>query len=420
MCITLPAKVVKIFSTVAEIENNGRKQLVKVGTSEQLNPGDWVLTTADYLIKKINDIEAQEIFSLLGYYQDINPADVDDKLKMILSARQQRDLTKEEIVYLLSLEDDRSLQALYSEANIIRKTSIKDHICVHGIIEFSNHCRNNCHYCGLRRDNREKTAYRLDVDEIIETAVRAVNDKGYKLLVLQSGEDDWYDEQKLLDIINGIKGKCRVFLYLSIGDREVDLYKKLKQAGANGVLMRFESSNPEIYSKMHDSEILSDRLDLIKELKRLGYVISTGPIIGLPGQTISDLAEDILTMKEIGLFMPSMGPLVPSANTPLLNERPIDQNMILKIIAVTRLVVPSARIPVTTAMETLYGQEFRQQAFLAGANSIMLNLTPEKYRKNYYIYENRFFDQEKKYEKWALFKGELSYQMLENELQMSI
>ena len=311
MCITLPAKVIGINGGIAEIDNSGRRQSVHIGTTEKLLPGDWVLTTSEYLIKKIDDLEAQEIFSLLGYYQDINLEVIDSKLKEILSARGQRDLAKEEIVYLLSLDDDRSLSALYSEANIIRKTSIKDHICVHGIIEFSNNCKNNCLYCGLRRDNKEKIAYRMEPEEIICTAVKAVNDKGYKLLVLQSGEDDFYDEQKLLDIVSGIKKQCRVFLYLSIGDREAKLYRKLKQAGANGILMRFESSNPEIYARMHDGESLADRLNLIKELKQLGYIISTGPIIGLPGQTISDLADDILTMKDIGLFMPSMGPLIP-------------------------------------------------------------------------------------------------------------
>jgi len=420
MCITLPAKITAIRGMIADINNNGRQQSVRIGTEEKLTPGDWVLTTSDFLIKKIDDLEAQEIFSLLGHYQKIDTENIDGRLKEILSARGQRDLTKEEIVYLLSLNEEQSLAALYSEANIIRKTSIKDHICVHGIIEFSNHCKNNCLYCGLRRDNKEKIAYHMEPEEIIETAVRAVNDKGYKLLVLQSGEDDFYDEQKLLTIVSGIKNQCRVFLYLSIGDREAVLYWKLKQAGANGILMRFESSNAGIYAKMHDGESLADRLNLIKELKQQGYIISTGPIIGLPGQTISDMADDILTMKDIGLFMPSMGPLVPSANTPLLDEQVIDSKMILKVIAATRLAVPSARIPVTTAMETLYGMEFRQQAFLAGANSVMLNLTPEKYRNNYYIYANKFFDQEKKYEKWALFKGELSYRMLENELQMSI
>ncbi len=399
MCITLPAKVINTNGTIAEIDNNGRRQSVRIGTTEPLSPGDWVLTTADFLIKKIDDLEAREIFSLLGHYQDINPEIIDSKLKEILSARGQRDLTKEEIVYLLSLEDEKSLRALYSEANIIRKTSIKDHICVHGIIEFSNNCKNNCLYCGLRRDNKEKITYRLEPEEIICTAVKAVNDKGYKLLVLQSGEDDWYDEQKLLDIVSGIKERCRVFLYLSIGDREIELYQKLKQAGANGILMRFESSNPEIYARMHDGESLAERLNRIKELKQLGYIISTGPIIGLPGQTTGDLADDILTMKDIGQFMPSMGPLVPSANTPLLNEQVIDSKIILKVIATMRLTVPSARIPVTTAMETLYGMEFRQQAFLAGANSVMLNLTPEKYRNNYYIYANKFFDQEKKIRK---------------------
>ncbi|MEK7072719.1 MAG: radical SAM protein, partial [Patescibacteria group bacterium] len=202
--------------------------------------------------------------------------------------------------------------------------------------------------------------------------------------------------------------------------RSLKTYRQLKQAGANGVLYRFETSNSDLYAKLHPNKTLQDRLNNLKAMKEMGFTISTGSIIGLPGQTIDDLANDILLMKELGTFMPSIGPLIPSKNTPLARAKIIDFNLLLKIIAVIRLVMPTARIPVTTAMETIGGNNSRYQSFMAGSNSVMFNLTPEKYRESYNIYDNKFYDKEKKYEQWALFKGDLSYQMLEEELKIKI
>ncbi|MEK7653007.1 MAG: [FeFe] hydrogenase H-cluster radical SAM maturase HydE [Patescibacteria group bacterium] len=419
MCLTLPAKVISSDGYRADILASGKKQKVKIGLSEKIQAGDWVLFTGDYLIKKITECEAQEIFNLLGSYKKAKPENLSPDLRNILESASQRDLKKEEIEYLLSLENESDLEAIYSEANIIRKASIKDHICVHGIIEFSNHCRNNCAYCGLRCDNRI-VRYRMATEEIVESALQAVNEKGYKILVLQSGEDEYYTEERLIEIIKKIKEKCRAFIYLSIGERPRSVYENLKKTGANGVLYRFETSNPKIYKQLHENDSLSDRLENLKIMKKLGYVISTGMMVGLPGQTVSDLADDIIMMRELGTFMPSFGPFIPTLGTPLADEKNTGAEMILKIIATTRLAMPKARIPVTTAMETIGGEAFRQKAFMAGANSVMFNLTPDKYRENYSIYANKFFDREKRYEKWALFKGELSYQMLENELQIKI
>lgn len=419
MCLTLPAKIISIDKFNAVISVNGKNQQVKIGTSENLAVGDFVLYTGDYLIKKINQEEADEILDLLSSYKKVDLNVLDSDFKKIIEASKIRDLRREEIEYLLNVENEE-FEALCSEANIVRKESIKDHICIHGIIEFSSYCKNNCHYCGLRCENTSPKRYRMSSEEIIETTVNAVNDKGYKILVLQSGEDDFYDDDKLVDIIKEIKAKSRVFLYLSVGDRSVESYKKLKEAGANGVLYRFETSDSEMYAKLHPGKNLEERIDSLKMMKKLGFAISTGMIIGLPEQTTFDLANDIMLMKELGTFMPSMGPLIPSSGTPLAGESQPNFDLIRKLIAVSRLVMPTSRIPVTTAMETIGGDDSRQKCFMAGANSVMFNLTPEKYRKDYYIYENKFYDKEKKYEKWALFKGELSYQMMEEELKIKI
>lgn len=421
MCITLPGQVKEVKGLVAEIEYNGKSQLVKVGSTDDLVVGDWVLFTSDFLIKKIDQQEANEIFELLGGYGARIPETTNEKLKEVLLKSREGELEAKDLEFLLSLESEEDPQAFFAQANLTRKEFIKDHVCIHGIIEFSNYCKNDCLYCGLRRSNQGVNRYRLSQEEIIKTAVSAVDNKGYKILVLQSGEDDYYTKERIVEIVKSIKERTRVFIYLSVGDRTFDDYRAFKEAGANGVLYRFESSNPELYAKMRPGHQLSQRLDNLKLMRSLGYVISTGMIIGLPGQTMKDLAQDILLMKELGTFMPSFGPLVAASGTPLENSQAVDPKLILKVIAAVRLAMPKSRIPVTTAMETLVGGDLaRKQCFSAGANAVMLNLTPGGYNKDYMIYDNKFFDTDKSYERWGLFKGELSYEMLENELGFQI
>ncbi|OQA36489.1 MAG: Biotin synthase [Parcubacteria group bacterium ADurb.Bin326] len=395
--------------------------MVKVGSTDDLAVDDWVLFTSDFLIKKIDQQEANEIFELLGGYGARIPETVNEKLREVLLKNRGEGLEAKDLEFLLSLKNEDDLQALFAQANLTRKESIKDHVCIHGIIEFSNYCKNDCLYCGLRRSNQGVNRYRLSQEEIIKTAVKAVDDKGYKILVLQSGEDDYYTKERIVEIIRSIKGQVRIFIYLSVGDRTFDDYRAFKEAGANGVLYRFESSNSELYAKMRPEHQLSQRLDNLKMMRSLGYVISTGMIVGLPGQAVKDLAQDILLMKELGTFMPSFGPLVAASGTPLENSQAVDPKLILKVIAATRLAMPKARIPVTTAMETLVGGDLaRKQCFSAGANAVMLNLTPSGHNKDYMIYDNKFFDTDKSYERWGLFKGEVSYEMLENELGFQI
>lgn len=421
MCLTLPARVLEVSAGRARVLFGGKEMSVMIAVTDLINVGDYVLTTGDYLIKKIDSTEAQEITDLLKSYPLANRDDLTVDLRTVLDRATGDNLDVHDLELLLRLENATDLQALYSEANITRKAHIKDHICVHGIIEFSNYCKNNCLYCGLRASNPHKKNYRLSSEEIIKTAIEAVNDRGYKILVLQSGDDDFFTQAELVDIISKIKATAKCFIYLSVGDRAPGDYRAFKTAGANGALYRFETSNERIYGEMHPGKKLVDRLNNLREMKQLGYVISTGMLVGLPGQTMTDLANDILLMKELGTFMPSIGPLIATKNTPLADTASIPFELMLKVIAATRLHLKSSRLPVTTAMETIGGGEAaRQQCFMAGANSIMFNLTPATYRENYRIYDNKFYDAEKRYEKWALFKGELSYEMLENELGFSI
>ena len=392
-----------------------------MGTVKGAKIGDWILATGNIGVRKINARDAGEIISLLEDSKQINKNKIDLKLNDIFRRAWDRRLTKDDLLYLLRLQEDEDLAALYSEANVMRKTILKDFICIHGIIEFSNYCQNDCAYCGLRSANRHLRRYRMTINEITAAAGKAIQ-RGYKLLVLQSGEDFFYSDDALAEIVRKIKEKNRVFIFMSVGERGYECYKKLKAAGASGVLFRYETSNPRLFKKLHPrGKNLARRLEHLKFMKELGFFIATGSLIGLPGQTEKDLLNDLLTTKKYA-NMVSMGPFIPTADTPLAKSPHTEEiknwkvRMNLKMIAILRLLIPEARIPVVTALETLAGEDGRKQALHAGANSLMFNLTPAKYRPLYKIYGNKFYQKENIWEKYGLFKYEESYKMLEERM----
>lgn len=423
MCLTIPGKVIKIKQKNALLKTPNGVRQINIGLLSRVKVGDWLLATTDFAVKKIKTKDAEEILELLAGQKFTETKNVSPKFKQILQNAQIKNLTKEEIIYLFRTEGQEK-EALFSEADAVRKENLKDFICLHAIIEFSNYCTNNCFYCGLRRDNKTIARYRMSVPEIVKVADEAVNTIGYKMLVLQSGVDKWYTDEMLVDIVKRIKARSRCFIFMSVGERSIDCYKKMKEAGANGVLFRFETSNQKLYEKLHPEDSLKggfkNRLHLLQEMKKMGYYISSGPIIGLPGQTAEDLADDILMMKKLGVGMVSMGPFVPCDNTPLALEPHGDVEFSLKMIAVSRLVIPKARIPVTTALETLDPQNARKRGLQSGANSLMFNLTPAKYRNKYKIYPNKFHGRDKDLEDFALYKGKESWEMLTREFKKYI
>jgi len=425
MCLTIPAQIIKLERNQAIIRDSNTAKTVNISLISNLKIGDWILYINDLAVKKISKNDAREISILLKSPRKINIPELGVRFRNIVKVSHTRDLTKKEIIYLLNA-DGLEKEALFSEANIIRKAHLKDFICIHGIIEFSNFCKNDCLYCGLRKENQKLKRYRMSVDEIVETAREAVNKKGYKLLVLQSGEDSFYTEEILCKIIKEIKKRCRVFIFMSVGERGCRCYHKMKQAGASGGLFRFETSNPVLFKKLHpQGKDFKSRFKHLEFMKKLGYFVATGSLIGLPDQTIEDLAEDILTMKKWANMI-SMGPFIPTENTPLA-EAPSDEGtkrwkieMNLKMIAILRLLMPTIRIPVVTALETVVGEEGRRKALWAGANSLMFNLTPSKYRPLYKIYDHKFFQKENLWEKYGLFKNEESYKMLKERTQKEL
>jgi biotin synthase len=262
----------------------------------------------------------------------------------------------------------------------------------------------------------------MDPEEIIERAVSAVKDRGFKLIVLQSGEDPFYTSEMLASIIREIKARSRVFIFISAGERGLGFYRTLREAGASGALLRFETSNPRLFRRLHPggkapAKDLDNRIRHLAFLKDLGYYIATGSLTGLPGQTLEDIAGDILLTKKWA-NMVSTGPFLPSPGTPLgASPRPASE-LYLKTIAATRLIMKKARIPVVTAFETLEGAGARKKAFSCGANSLMINLTPRPYRDLYALYPGKAFSDEEDdvFVRNGLFRFEGSFKMLEEKM----
>jgi biotin synthase len=229
----------------------------------------------------------------------------------------------------------------------------------------------------------------MAIDEIIQTCKFAVKELNFKALVLQSGLDPAYAAGDLATIIDEVMKDTPALLILSIGERDMEVYKQLYARGARGVLLRFETSNPALYEKFRPGYKLPERIELIRELKALGYMIFTGFLIGLPAQTEEDILNDIRIMGELNTDMFSFGPFIPHPDTPLGDIAGPTLDSVLTTIARTRIMYPQAKILATSALETLDRENGLRLALLSGANSLMINLTPEKYRRLYDIYPDR-------------------------------
>lgn len=299
----------------------------------------------------------------------------------------KNELSKEEIVYLLNLTDEKDKQKLFERADEVRAEYCGEEVHLRGIIDFSNHCEQNCLYCGLRTDNLKLQRYRMSPEEIIEIAKQIAN-LGIFTIVLQSGEDNFYDTDLIAYIIYSIKQKSNVAITLSLGERGFDEYRTWKIAGADRYLLKHETANPKLYSIYHLHQQLHERIAHLKFLKKLGYQVGSGNMIGLPMQTVEDIADDILLCKELDLDMAAFGPFIPSPDTPYRNKKPASVDLTLKTMAVARIVLKSVHIPATTALATL-DENGRIKGLRAGANVVMPDFTPSPYREKYQIYANR-------------------------------
>ncbi len=304
--------------------------------------------------------------------------------KIVEKAVISHQLSKEEIIELL--KNDELTDDIFTAADSVRKKYVGNSIHLRALIEFSNICQRNCFYCGVRAANQNIKRYRLDPSEILILARNAI-EKNYKTIVLQSAEDNYYTAEILANIIKKIKGND-VAVTLSIGERTFDEYKTLKEAGADRFLLRIETTDRELYKKLHPNMDFDNRIECLKNLKKLGYETGTGCLIGLPGQTIESLADDILFFKKLDADMVGLGPLIPHKDTPLKDVPANGFRLALKVMAITRLLMPDINIPATTAMETIQPNG-RILALKSGANILMPNFTDEFHRNQYEIYPGK-------------------------------
>jgi biotin synthase len=312
-------------------------------------------------------------------------AALDKVLKRVLDSKETYPYTIEDLVTLLKAGGQHA-QMLFEAADQVREKGFGKGVYLRGIIEFSNYCRKNCLYCGIRAAN-QINRYRMSHAEIIK-AVSSIKDAAIGTVVLQSGEDPWWSIDKIVKLIKDIKNTFKITVTLSIGERSYPEYDLFKKAGADRFLLKIETTNQKIFRNMHPDDQLPRRAKCSTWLKELGYLNGSGCIIGLPGQTVKDIASDILWFRDMKMGMIGIGPFVPAKGTPLVNFSPGSTFMTLKALAVTRLICSQAFIPATTALETLEN-EAQVKALKAGANVIMLNFTPQKYREKYKIYNSK-------------------------------
>lgn len=402
MCYAIPGKVKRIVGNKVVLDYFGEERHY-INDFLTLKVDDYVYAQGGFIIQLVPKLKAkaileawEEMFFKLKEVdrrmavpqtamEDISPS----FKEIMLKAKKGQGITKQEALSLLGLKDEKEKQILYETANELREKKHGNACCVHGIIEFSNHCQNHCSYCGINCDNKKLERYRIDPDEIVKIAGFAVNSLGFKALVLQSGEDPWYTKDMIIDIVKKIRKNYPALIFLSVGNRNEFEYEEFYKAGVRAALYRFETSNPFLYSQLRASGSYEQRITTLKALHRMGFIIATGSLIGLPGQTNDDLINDILLAKESYAEMYSSGPFIPHPDTKLANTPPVPLDLALKYIAVNRLIDPDGNILVTTALQTMGKEDGTRKALLAGGNSLMVNLTPLKYKIKYDIYPKR-------------------------------
>ena len=304
---------------------------------------------------------------------------------------QPRTLSQTELTALLSLTAPSDLAALFAAAASLKKRLFGARVAVRGLVEAGNVCAKNCLYCGIRRENGAVARYRLTADEIVQAARRAAQLR-FASLVIQAGEMETEANTLFFESLLKRLAPLDLGVTLSLGEQTPDVYCRWKEAGAARYLLRIETSNPDLYARLHPaSHDWARRVDCLRALRRCGYQVGTGVMCGLPGQTMEDLARDILFFAETDVDMIGMGPFIPHAQTPLAHEPfdPAERLLLgLKMIAVTRLHLHDVNIAASTALQAL-APDGRERGLLAGANVIMPNLTDPAYRARYQLYDGK-------------------------------
>ena len=308
---------------------------------------------------------------------------------MIDLIEQERNITKEQLGYLLDTEDIHLIDYLHKRARAVAQSVYGNQIYIRGLIEFTNYCKNDCLYCGIRCGNQKAVRYRLTEEEILDCC-KTGYELGFRTFVLQGGEDPYYTDERICSIVRNIRNNypdCAITL--SMGEKDKESYQKFYEAGANRYLLRHETADEEHYKKLHPQKMrLANRIRCLKDLKEIGYQVGCGFMVGSPYQTIDTLHKDLQFIKELGPHMVGIGPFIPQKDTPFGQEPAGSLEMTLRLLSIIRLLEPHVLLPATTALGTIHPQG-REKGILAGANVVMPNLSPVSVREKYALYDHK-------------------------------
>lgn len=297
-------------------------------------------------------------------------------------------MEKVDVDYLLTTSDPQAVDELFAEARRVRDEVYGHRVFIRGLIEITNHCRNNCLYCGIRRDVQCRR-YRLTKDQILDCC-RTGYELGFRTFVLQGGEDAWFTDEVLCDIVTTIKREhpdCAVTL--SLGERGRESFQRLREAGADRYLLRHETADAVHYGRLHPEEMSFDhRMQCLRDLRELGFQVGAGFMVGSPFQTIDTLKKDLRFIEDFRPEMVGIGPFIPAAGTPFEHKLAGSVELTLRLLAIIRIMHPRVLLPATTALGTLHPTG-RERAVMAGANVVMPNLSPQDTRALYSIYNNK-------------------------------
>lgn len=300
------------------------------------------------------------------------------------------DYTRETALKLLKSEG-KDLEFLYLNSDSIRRLNMGDEIYIRAIVEFSNICAHNCLYCGIRASNRNVTRYSMTADEIVESAL-LMEENSLSTIVLQSGESPGIRDQELGAIIRRIKNETSLAVTVSVGNRSYDTYKYWSECGMDRYFLRFETSDSKLFEFLHPGCTLKERIECLDFLRNLGVQTGSGFMIGLPGETLDVLADNILLCRKYDLDMIGVGPFIPHPDTPLGDKKNAyseNPEIFFKALAVLRIFNPESHIPATTAFDAVFPGKGRTLALQRGANIFMPNSTPVKYRRDYLLYPGK-------------------------------
>lgn len=298
-------------------------------------------------------------------------------------------LTAEELKMLIDCRSEETAEYLFGKAREAREQYYGKDVYLRGLIEFTNYCKNDCIYCGIRHSNQRTQRYRLTQEQILDCCETGYG-LGFHTFVLQGGEDPWYSDDKMVQIVSEIKHRfsdCAVTL--SIGEKSTESYREFREAGADRYLLRHETADESHYGKLHPREMsFQNRMRCLRDLKALGFQTGCGFMVGSPFQTTECLVKDLLFIEELRPEMVGIGPFIPHTDTPFAEKPAGTLELSLFLLGIIRLMLPCVLLPATTALGTIHPQG-RELGILAGANVVMPNLSPRDVRKKYMLYDNK-------------------------------